>query len=706
MKNNSLLPPLREELSLFKGGCAADGSPLWVLHDPVINRFFRLGWLEFEVLSNWHRESSELIVNHLNSNTTLKVSLDEVEQVGKFLSAHNLIQITGQLGTERLLQQHKSQQIGRFKWLLKNYLFVRIPMIRPDHFLNSTLRKVQWLWSPFFLLLIVVSAVLGLVLVQRQWETFLATFPYMFSMEGMLIVSASLVAVKVLHEFGHAYALKSFGCRVPTMGVALLVLWPVLYTDASDSWKLVSRRQRLSIGAAGILVELSLAAIATLMWSFMPDGAARSAVFLIATTTWIATLLINLNPFMRFDGYYLMSDWLEIPNLQNRAFALGRWRLREALFGFGDTAPEYFPELRRRVLIIYAYSTWLYRFFLFLGIALLVYFLFFKALGIFLMIVELAWFIFMPAFNEIKNWWLRKDDMRLNKRMVRTLLCIVSLLIILLYPWDTLISLPGVWRAEQQTQTFSLQDGLVTEVLVELGDSVTTDQLLVQQHSPDLDYAIIQGQHRIEVIVNQLGLKGISTEFQQRSAMLWSELEAERSEQRARLQEKQQLSVRSNIDGVLVELLGTLSVGDWLPSGTFLATVVGPESGLLEAYVTEQNLMQIKTGAKGWFYPNDTLLDPIIVHVDSIDSASTRTLTEPYLASIFGGEIAVRESKDGTLIPETPVYRLLLRPDSNLNLTAPSQVMTGSLRLEGESRSFIERFIGKATAILLSESSF
>ncbi len=704
MSNQSLLPPLREELSLFKGGRAADGSPLWVLHDPVVNRFFRLGWLEFEVLSNWYRQSAQLIATHLNATTALKVSVEEVEQVGKFLSAHNLIQLTGQLGTERLMQQYRSQQVGRFKWLLKNYLFVRISIIRPDRFLNATLSAVEWLWSPVFLLIIAFSAILGLVLVQRQWETFLATFPYMFSVQGMLIVGASLVAVKVLHEFGHAYALKAFGCRVPSMGVAFLVLWPVLYTDASDSWKLVSRRQRLMIGAAGILVELSLAAIATLLWSFMADGPLRSAVFLIATTTWIATLLINMNPFMRFDGYYLMSDWLEMPNLQNRAFALGRWRLREALFGFGDSPPEYFPASRQRFLIIYAFATWLYRFFLFLGIALLVYFLFFKALGIFLMMVELSWFIFMPAFNEVKQWWMRKEDMRLNNKMVSTLLFIVSLLIVLLYPWDTLISLPGVWRAEQQTQVFTLQEGQVTDVLVDLDDAVTTDQLLVQQYSPDLDYAIVQGQHRIQMINTQLGLKGVSAELQQRSAMLWSELEAERAAQQARLQQQQQLSVRSNIDGVLVDRLGTLSVGDWLPAGTFLATVVGPDSGLLEAYVTEQDLMQISLGAKGWFYPNDALLEPVEVIVDAIDSASSRMLTEPYLASIYGGGIAVRESKDGTLIPETPVYRVLLRPDSKFR--APAQVMTGNLRLEGESRSFIERFITKASAILVFESGF
>jgi len=702
MNEEIFLPPLREELSLFQGASAADGSPTWVIHDLAANRFFTIGWFEFEVLSNWNRGSAEAIATHLAAHTTLTVNVEEVEEVGKFLSAHNLIQLTGKLGTERLMQQYQARQVGKFKWLLKNYLFVRVPLIRPDYFLGASLKYVRWLWSPIFIIFICLSAAIGLMLLQGQWETFLSSFSYMFTIEGMLIVGISLAGVKVLHEFGHAYALKNYGCRVPSMGVAFLVLWPVLYTDASDSWRLVSRRQRLLIGAAGIIVELSLAAIATMIWSFLADGPIRSAVFLIASTTWIATLFINLNPFMRFDGYYLLSDWLEIPNLQNRAFALGRWHLREWLFGFGDDAPEFFSELRKRLLIYYAYATWVYRFFLFLGIALLVYFLFFKALGVFLMLVELCWFIFMPAFNEIKQWWIRKSDMRFNKKMLRTLLLTLLFLTGLFYPWDTSVSLPAVWRAEQQVQIFSLQAGQISELSSKQGDSVKAGQLLIKQSSPDLEYAITQGQHRIDDINHQIALRGISPELQKRAQVLWRELEAERAAQRARLQEQQQLIIRSSIAGVLVEMMEPLELNDWLPADTYLAAVVGPSSTLLEAYVYEQDLEEIALEATGWFYPNDTLLAPIKVSVVEIDSASTRTLVEPYLASTQRGEIATRQSQDGELTPETPIYRVLARPIQVVN--APEQVMTGRIRLEGESRSIFERLLLKVTAVLIYES--
>ena len=188
--------------------------------------------------------------------------------------------------------------------------------------------------------------------------------------------------MKVIHEMGHALTAKRYGCRVPSMGIALLVLWPVLYTDVTETWKLVSRRQRLAVGLAGVTAELVFAVFATLAWSFLPDGPVRGAAFILATTSWIATLLLNLSPFMRFDGYFVLSDWLEMPNLHARAFAIARWWLRERLFGLGEPPPEELPPGRRRFLIVFSFATWFYRVTVFLGIAVLVYHFAIKALGI------------------------------------------------------------------------------------------------------------------------------------------------------------------------------------------------------------------------------------------------------------------------------------------------------------------------------------
>ena len=171
---------------------------------------------------------------------------------------------------------------------------------------------------------------------------------------------------------------KYFGCRVSSIGIAFLVFFPFLYTDTSDAWRLRDHKDRLLINFAGILTELHLALISTFLWAILPDGGLKSVAFFIATTSWISSLAINVSPFMRFDGYYVFSDWLKAENLQPRSFALARWQLREILFGFNHSPPEELNPSRRWTFISYAWLTWVYRFFIFLGIALLVYHLAFK----------------------------------------------------------------------------------------------------------------------------------------------------------------------------------------------------------------------------------------------------------------------------------------------------------------------------------------
>ncbi len=151
------------------------------------------------------------------------------------------------------------------------------------------------------------------------------------------------------------------------------------------------------IGGAGVTVELVLACLATFAWPFLAEGPLKSLAFSIATVGWVLSLAINLNPLMRFDGYYLFADALGIDNLQSRAFSLGRWRMRELLFGLGAKPPEQFDKKTTRILVWFAWAVWIYRLILFTGIALLVYYMSFKILGLVLFAVEIIYFIAKPV---------------------------------------------------------------------------------------------------------------------------------------------------------------------------------------------------------------------------------------------------------------------------------------------------------------------
>ncbi|MEG1042902.1 MAG: site-2 protease family protein, partial [Pseudomonas sp.] len=289
-----------------------------------------------------------------------------------------------------------------------------------------------------------LALVAGLWGVSRSWGEFTATLVDSLTWQGLLAYGLTLGLVKMLHELGHGFTAKRFGCRVPTMGIAFLVLWPVAYTDTNEVWKLTRRDQRLKVAGAGIVTELVIAAWALLAWVWLPDGAPKSMAFLLATTTWVSTLAINASPFMRFDGYFLLSDFLQMPNLHSRAFALARWDLREKLFKLGEPAPESFTDSKRRWLIVFAWATWIYRLVLFLGIAALVYHFFIKALGILLFLVEIVWFIAKPLWSEISAWYKRWPQIIHSRRARWSAIGLIALMVPCWLPLPTPVRTQGM----------------------------------------------------------------------------------------------------------------------------------------------------------------------------------------------------------------------------------------------------------------------
>ncbi len=446
---HSALPPLRQELALHAGPADSNGVPTWTLHDPTDNRFFQLTWPAFEILARWSLGSVQALLASIQRETTLQVGEGEVFELLGFLTQHNLLAARNAQDSARLAHMAAASHMSNTMWLLKHYLFFRVPLVRPMPFLRAVLPHIRWLFTPTFWRVMLGIALLGLYFVSQQWDSFTGTFAAYSGWQGLLGIGVALSIAKVAHELGHAFTAYRHGCRVPHMGVAFLVMVPVLYTDTNEAWKLPSRRQRLQIGVAGMAAEIALAACATLLWNFLPDGALRAGVFLLATSTWLVTLAINTSPFMRFDGYFILSDLLDMPNLHERTFALARWHMREWLFGWGDGAPETFPPGRQRFLIFFAYATWIYRLVLFLGIAFLVYHLFFKALGVVLLAVELGWFIAYPILREIKVWWLRRHELKWNRNTRRSFALTLLLLAIVMIPWPRGESAPAVLGAAQ-----------------------------------------------------------------------------------------------------------------------------------------------------------------------------------------------------------------------------------------------------------------
>ena len=697
-----MLPALRSDLQLSPAQPAFDGAPQWTLADPLRGRYFKLGAAAVRLLRHWALGDPNRVLAAANAEPGLPLGEAELEDMLRFLGSHDLIAALDDKQRASYGMKASAQRQSLWKRVLHQYLFFRIPLWRPDPFLNRAWpvleRNGRWLllWG-----LPLVFA-LGLFLVARDWQRFLATFPHLFSLGGALAFGIALTFAKLCHEFGHAFMAKRAGCRVQSMGLAFMVLLPMFYTDVSDAWRVPDRRSRLLIGAGGVLAELLLAVLALLAWSLLPDGPLRTSAFMLASATWITTLAINLNPFMRFDGYFLISDLWGVDNLQARAFALCRWHMRETLFGYGDPAPEPWPPNMRRRLLIWGYGSWIWRAILFLGIALAVYHLFFKVLGIFLMLVELLWFIGLPVWREFGEWWQRRNQTDPRKVLVTGLAVGVAVLAVAL-PWRSSVEIPALLEASRTSALHAPVAARLKAVHVRDGQSVAAGDLLLELDSPDLDSRQIIVRREIEILQLQLRRQSARSETVSDAGILEQRLAEAVAEYRGLAAQRERLQLRAPLTGVVRDLQRDLSPGRWLHPAEPLARIVEPGSRL-RGYLAEENLWRVEAGSEGRFIADDPVRPAVKVRLNEVDATGVDYLELEALSSDQGGPIAVRRDAQHRAEPVQGQYgvRLSLTDES----VVISQPVRGVVKLDATSQSVLGSVWRQLAALGVRESGF
>ncbi|MGN6084628.1 HlyD family efflux transporter periplasmic adaptor subunit [Trinickia sp.] len=693
------LPGLREDLKLMPGPAASDGSPTWTLHDPARHRYVRIGWLEFEVLARWALGNAEAVARSISTETTIRATTQDVSDVLNFLYRAGLIAPADARSTERFAAELAAQRLSPARWLLKNYLSIKMRLLNPDRVLSAVVPRIGWVFTRGAAIALALLAALGFYLISRQWDVYTHSLLHLFSLQGAALVGLALASAKVVHEIGHGVVAKRMGCRVPAMGVAFLVLWPVLWTDTTDAWRLTDRRQRLAIDAAGMVAETTLAVFASLAWSILPDGALRTGAFLLSSSTWLLTIAINVNPLMRFDGYFLLSDWLEVPNLQERGFAIGRWWLRETLFGLGDPPPEHFPRNKQRILIAYALACMVYRFSLFLGIALVVYHKAFKALGIFLMCVEIGWFLVRPIVGELRVWQSRLGSDRPNRRATVTIACCGAAFLLLVVPWRSEVSAPALMRAAKQATLYVAEPGQLVRQSGN-GVAVTAGQPVFELRSPTVEY------HKAVALATLAGeqsrMKGQAFDPEEAAMIGVGEQELQGAIAAVDQVAAQEalLTVRAPFSGVVTDV-PPMREGEWLPRREPLAVLIDPSSAAVEAFVGEADLPRVHPGARARFFPENGD-PPIDLVVSGVEASSARVLDVAELASVNGGGVAVRKTADNKLVPETAVYRAVLVPrDRGVKAW---RRLRGQVNIDGDRASLIGQIYRRVVAVAISES--
>ena len=710
------LPVLRSDLKLREAPPEPDGMPSWTIYDPAANQYYKIGWMEFECLSRFNdcKLASELCAM-LQEQTALQPDLDTIKALLLFLISNNLV-VTANEGSAAYFEEKRQKREKHWLHkLLHNYIFFTIPLFKPQAFLDKTYPYVSFMCNRYFMSGAFMLLFFGIFLSFQRMDEFFATFMNYLNFEGLVLLLVTTFFVKIIHEFGHTYTAKKFGVPVGVMGVAFIVMYPILYTETTNAWKLHSRKNRLYIAAAGMMSEVIVASIALLMWHLLDPGLLQSVCFMVAIVSLATSLVVNLNPLMKFDGYYLFSDLIGIDNLQDRAFAFSKWRLRRFVWGCDDSVPEHIAPDTQRLMTFFGYAVWVYRFFLYLGIGLLIYHVFFQPLGLILMIIELFVFIGLPVMRELSVWGGRWLDVLKSWRGRFLLTGLMAALVWMALPVHRTIEIPAIMHAENYLQIYTPIAAQVAHIHVRQGQRVEQGEALLLLQSVELDYNIQIVSQRLEDLTLLRDSRQANVELARQYMTIESEIQKTRDELDGYLRLKDQFNITAPFAGTIKLLDPSLHVGQWVNTNLLMALLANEERYIVSAYVSEHDIDRLRESKTGVFYPEYSLFRQFDVTLQTLDQTRIETIFWPELSSPQKGAIPAEMDRFGNAAP-LPRYnyyaaRFIISPPSPVenphsakpNKGLPDFVARGTIRISGTPRSPFKDFQNTVRSYLFGE---
>ena len=500
-----------------------EGKTNQVVKDPISLKYYRFSEREYFVLTlldgkHTMEEVQKLFERRFRPD---RLTLEDLESFARQLVTAGLVLHESPNAAKHLFKQQRKQQRMKRIATFTNILYLKIPLFDPDRLLNWMIKYTRWMFTTWFLLASVGVMLAALLLVTMHFQTFwdkLPTANEFFAFRTLLYMWISLGVVKVIHEFGHGLTCKAFGKEVHEMGFLLLCLSPALYCNVTDAWTVSSKWKRILISFAGIYVELMIAAIATFVWWYTPHMPFTNSIALtLMTLCSVSTFIFNANPLMRFDGYYIMSDWLEIPNLRQRSNKYLGNVVSDKCLGI-EVQPEPYMKPSRKVLfVLYAITSWLYRWVItfsiiwFLASWLKPYKL--ETLSWLLAAFALGTMLFWPLYRLRKNLKQRGrlPDMKTHRVLITTSVVATVVLLFFLMPLPisrvietglVQVSPPPAEQAHRELNPAPVPlvaSGILTALHVRDGEWVQRGQLLAEFVNPELEEEILDFEAKAEI---------------------------------------------------------------------------------------------------------------------------------------------------------------------------------------------------------------
>lgn len=468
----------------------------WVIKDPVSLRYHRLLDEQYHILQSLdgQRSLEDILREVRREFPTVHLTVMHVQSVVTDLFEKGLLSNDrpGQAGM--LIERARKNRKKKITQTLTSLLYLRLPGWDPERTLTWMLPCLRWTFRPWAVALFCTLVVASWVLLGVRFDDFHRTFPefqQFFGWPNLLYLWITLGVAKICHEFGHGLFCKYFGGECHEMGIMLLVFSPCLYCDVTDSWLMRNKWHRIAIGAAGMYVELIISAFALFLWWWTDSGMLHLLCFNVVTVTMLTTVIFNANPLMRFDGYYMFADWVEIPNLREKATRLLREKFAWYCFGIPRKPDPFLPESGQNWLALYAVASWLYRWFLLFVITMFLY-TFLKpyglqSIGIALAVASIGGIFFSMGMGLYHTLAAPRSE-PLSYRKIAVSLVALGLLIAaaLMIPFPWYAEAPFVIEPEGGREVRVATPGRLVNLKVKPGDRVRKDEILAELENPDV----------------------------------------------------------------------------------------------------------------------------------------------------------------------------------------------------------------------------
>ncbi|MCE9556494.1 MAG: biotin/lipoyl-binding protein [Planctomycetes bacterium] len=482
------------------------GQTAWVVKDPVGLKYFRFREEEFAILEMLDGGVSldELKDLYEARFPPQKLTLDEIARFVGTLHQSGLVlsQVPNQ--GSQLKRRHDQRRRQKLMGALANILAIRFRGVDPHRFLSWLLPYTRWLFTPTALVASILLGLSAALLVTVNFDVFRARLPafHEFFIGKWIYLGVALAVTKVLHELGHGLSCRRFGSECHEIGFMMLVLTPCMYCDVTDSWMLKSKWQRAAIGAAGMYVELIIASLATFVWWFSSPGLTNNLMLSVMFVCSVSTVVFNANPLLRYDGYYILADLLEVPNLRQKATNVVTRKLGYWCLGLEEGEDRYLPRKHQFWFALYTVAAVIYRWVVVIAIF---YFLYralepygLKALGQTIALAGIAGFIGQPLW-ALKKFFAtpgRTEQIK-RPRLLATLGVLVALLLgVMLIPLPHRVYCPLEIQPHGATLVYVEVPGKLKRIAVHAGQRVAAGAPLAELENLDtrLEVARLRGQ--------------------------------------------------------------------------------------------------------------------------------------------------------------------------------------------------------------------